>query len=93
MASNLIYNPPVNWPGGLLLSLANPIFSQLQPDHTGCSGDLQLFHISDPISGDDQLAVLPYPVRSQILPMLTSLTDGRIGDDGDPQAIGPEREL
>lgn len=93
---------PANWPGSLLLCQKSPIFPPLQPDHTGCGGDLQLCHIGDPglydpASGDDQLAVLPYPVRSQILPLLAGFAQcvpgGRIGDDSDPQAIGPEREL
>jgi len=59
----------------LHLSPKSPIFPPLQPDHTGCGGDLQLCHIgdpglNDPVSGDDQLTVLPYPVRPQILPLL-----------------------
>ena len=79
-----------------------PIFPPLQPDHTWCGGDLQLCHIgdpglNDPVSGDDQLAVLPYPIRPQILLLLAGFAQcvpgGRIGDGGDPQAIGPQREL
>lgn len=89
-------------PGSLLLSPEPSIFPPLQPDHTGCGGDLQLCHIgdpglNDPASGDDQLTVLPYPICPQILPLLAGFAQcvpgGRIGDGGDPQAIGPEREL
>ncbi|HDL8054492.1 TPA: hypothetical protein P0O03_000438 [Yersinia enterocolitica] len=53
--------------------------------------------LRDPVPSDDQLAVLSYPIRAQILPLLAGFTQcvpgGRIDDGGDPQSIGPEREL
>ncbi|HEN3577961.1 TPA: hypothetical protein U5D98_001135 [Yersinia enterocolitica] len=86
----------------MLLRLNSPIFPPLQPEHTGRNDEFQLFRIGDPrlgepVAADNQLAVIPHPVRAQILPLLTSLADdfpgGGIGDGGDPLVIGPEREL
>ncbi|HDL8054484.1 TPA: hypothetical protein PXQ41_002390 [Yersinia enterocolitica] len=86
----------------MLLRLKSPIFPPLQPEHTGRNDEFQLFRIGDPrlgepVAADNQLAVIPHPVRAQILPLLAGFTQcvpgGRIDDGGDPQSIGPEREL
>ena len=62
----------------------------MQPDHSGYGGDLQLCQVDDPglgepVATDDQLAVLPYPIRAKIMAVLAGFTQcfpgGFVGND------------
>jgi hypothetical protein len=72
-------------PGLLLLCPKIPIFPPLQPDHTGCDGDLQLCHVDDPGLGE--------PLPSIIVGRSLVSSERLVCNGGDPQAIGPERQL
>jgi len=74
----------------------------LQPEHTGRSGEFQLFRtgnagLGEPVASNHQLAVLPHPIRPQILPVLAGLAQrfpgGFVGDGGDPQGAMLARQL
>ncbi|WP_205965062.1 VENN motif pre-toxin domain-containing protein, partial [Rahnella sp. Larv3_ips] len=67
-----------------------PFLPPLQPDHSGYGGDLQLCQVDDPrlgdpVSTDDQLAVLPYLIRAKIMAVLAGFTQcfpgGFVGND------------
>jgi len=69
-------------------------FSPPQSDHTGCGGEFLLSHVGDLglselVATDNHLAVIFYPVRAQILPVLTGFAQcfpgGFVGDGGDPK--------
>ncbi|WP_443006353.1 MULTISPECIES: hypothetical protein [unclassified Serratia (in: enterobacteria)] len=62
------------------LSPKSPIFPPLQPEHTGRSGHFQLFSagnagLGEPVAADNHLAVLPNPIRPQILPVLAGFAE------------------
>ncbi|WP_437343773.1 hypothetical protein [Serratia symbiotica] len=56
-------------------------FAPLQPNYTGRGVALQLFGIgdprlNDPVATDNHLAVLPYPIRTEVVAVLAGVTQG-----------------